>query len=104
MRTPVCEVLGIEQPVIQAPVGSAAVPRLAAAVSHAGALGMVALTWTASAAGGASQTAALMQRPFGGHLVLQWGQLRRLHPAPKAGMRCVAALFRVHLALSPPTP
>ena len=38
MRTPVCKVLGIEQPIVQAPVGPAAVPRLAAAVSDAGAL------------------------------------------------------------------
>ena len=45
MRTPVCGLLGIEQPIVQAPIGSAAVPRLAAAVSNAGALGMVALWW-----------------------------------------------------------
>ncbi len=43
MTTPVCEMLGIEQPIVQAPM--AAVPRLAAAVSDAGALGMVTLTW-----------------------------------------------------------
>ena len=39
MRTPVCGVLGIEQPIVQAPIGTAAVPRMAAAVSNAGALG-----------------------------------------------------------------
>ena len=39
MRTPVCELLGIEQPIVLAPM--VAVPRLAAAVSNAGALGMV---------------------------------------------------------------
>ena len=43
VATPVCEMLGIEQPIVQAPM--AAVPRLAAAVSNAGALGMVTLTW-----------------------------------------------------------
>jgi NAD(P)H-dependent flavin oxidoreductase YrpB (nitropropane dioxygenase family) len=42
-RTPVCELLGIEQPIVQAPM--AAIPRLAAAVSNAGALGMLTLTW-----------------------------------------------------------
>ncbi|TMM18712.1 MAG: nitronate monooxygenase, partial [Actinobacteria bacterium] len=38
MRTHVCEILGIERPIVQAPM--AAVPELAAAVSNAGALGM----------------------------------------------------------------
>ena len=33
-------------PVVQAPVGSAATPALAAAVSHAGGLGGLALTWS----------------------------------------------------------
>ena len=41
MRTPVCELLGIEQPIVQAPMS--AVSGLAAAVSNAGALGMLAL-------------------------------------------------------------
>ena len=36
--------LGIEQPIVQAPM--AAIPQLAAAVSNAGALGMVTLTWS----------------------------------------------------------
>ena len=44
MRTPVCELLGIEQPIVLAPM--VAVPSLAAAVSNAGALGMVTLTWS----------------------------------------------------------
>src|SRR5579859_6316502 len=90
MRTPVCEMLGIEQPIVQAPVGSAAVPRLAAAVSEAGALGMVALTWTADVAGVVGQTAALTGRPFGGNLVLQWDQHRRLDQALGAGLRIVS--------------
>ena len=90
MRTPVCEMLGIEQPIVQAPVGSAAVPRLAAAVSEAGALGMLALTWTADVAGVVGQTAALTERPFGGNLVLEWDQHRRLDQALGAGLRIVS--------------
>jgi nitronate monooxygenase len=35
----------MEESIVQAPIGTAAVPRLAAAVSNAGALGMVALSW-----------------------------------------------------------
>ena len=49
MRTGVCELLGIEQPIVLAPM--VAVPSLAAAVSNAGALGMVTLT-RGGAAGG----------------------------------------------------
>ncbi len=38
-RTPVTELLGIEHPILQAPMASAATPALAAAVSEAGGLG-----------------------------------------------------------------
>ena len=90
MRTPVCVLLGIEQPIVQAPVGSAAVPRLAAAVSNAGALGMVSLTWAADVASVIRETAALTSRPFGGNLVLAWDQHRRLDDALEAGLRIVS--------------
>jgi len=90
VRTPVCELLGIEQPIVQAPVGPAAVPRLAAAVSDAGALGMVSLTWTADTASAVRETAALTSRPFGGNLVLAWDQHRRLDDALEAGLRIVS--------------
>jgi nitronate monooxygenase len=90
VRTPVCGLLGIEQPVVQAPVGPAAVPRLAAAVSNAGALGMVSLSWAADVAGVIGETAALTGRPFGGNLVLEWDQHRRLDQALEAGLRIVS--------------
>ena len=44
VTTPLCELLGIEQPIVQAPMSD--IPPLAAAVSNAGALGMVTLTWS----------------------------------------------------------
>ena len=59
MRTPVRELLGIEQPVVQAPIGTATVPRLAAAVSNAGALGMVGLSWAADVSGVIGETTVL---------------------------------------------
>ena len=65
MRTPVCELLGIEQPIVLAPM--VAVPRLAAAVSNAGALGMLTLTWSDDVGavvrddGGADRAAVLRQ-------------------------------------------
>ena len=45
LRTELCYQLGVRLPILQAPVGSAAGPELAAAVSEAGGLGMLALTW-----------------------------------------------------------
>ena len=90
VRTPVCELLGIEQPIVQAPIGPAAVPRLAAAVSNAGALGMLSLAWTADVSRVVAQTAELTSRPFGGNLVLAWDQHRWLDQALQAGLRIVS--------------
>lgn len=45
MLTPLCEDLRIEYPIVQAPIGSATCPRLAAAVSESGGLGHLAVTW-----------------------------------------------------------
>ena len=43
LRTALCERLGIALPIIQAPMGGAVGPAMAAAVSNAGALGMLAM-------------------------------------------------------------
>ena len=91
MRTRVCELLGIEHPIVQAPM--AAVPQLAAAVSNAGALGMVTLTWSTPVAGVVRETAALTDRPFGGNLVLAADQHRRLDEALEAGLRIVSLFW-----------
>ncbi len=88
MQTPICELLGIQQAIVQAPM--AAVPELAAAVSNAGALGMVALTWSTPAGDVVRQTKALTDRPFGGNLVLASDQHRRLDDALHAGLRIVS--------------
>lgn len=45
MNTTLTDALGLEVPIVQAPVGSATCPALAAAVADAGALGMLAVTW-----------------------------------------------------------
>jgi nitronate monooxygenase len=91
VRTPVCELLGIEQPIVQAPM--VAVPELAAAVSNAGALGMLTLTWSTPAGDVVRETAALTDRPFGGNLVLTSDQHRRLDEALEAGLRIVSFFF-----------
>jgi nitronate monooxygenase len=91
VRTPVCELLGIEQPIVQAPMS--AVPELAAAVSNAGALGMLALTWSSPAGDPVRETAALTDRPFGGNLILDSDQHRRLDEALEAGLRIVSLFW-----------
>jgi nitronate monooxygenase len=91
VSTPVCELLGIERPIVQAPM--AAVPRLAAAVSNAGALGMVTLTWSADAGAVVRETAALTARPFGGNFVLTEDHHRRLGQALGAGLRIVSFMW-----------
>jgi nitronate monooxygenase len=83
--------LGIEQPVVQAPM--AAIPPLAAAVSNAGALGMVTLTWSDDAGAVVRETAGLTTRPFGGNLVLTDDQHRRLDQALDAGLRIVSFMW-----------
>jgi len=45
-RTELCDLLDIQVPIVQAPIGSASAPELAAAVANAGGLGMLALTWS----------------------------------------------------------
>ncbi|WP_306061393.1 NAD(P)H-dependent flavin oxidoreductase [Natronococcus wangiae] len=50
LTTPLTDVLGLDVPIVQAPVGSATCPALAATVADAGALGMLAVTWRDEAA------------------------------------------------------
>jgi nitronate monooxygenase len=45
LRTALTDALGLDVPIVQAPIGSATCPALAAAVADAGGLGMVAVTW-----------------------------------------------------------
>jgi nitronate monooxygenase len=91
MRTPLCELLGIERPIVQAPMSD--ITGLAAAVSNAGALGMVTLTWSDDVRAVVRKTAALTTRPFGGNLVLTEDRHRRLDQALDAGLRIVSFFY-----------
>jgi len=66
MHNRFCELLGVDIPILQAPTASIAGPELAAAVSAAGALGAMGLTWTLPDAGAAQvrQVRAATERPF----------------------------------------
>ena len=91
MATPVCEMLGIEQPIVQAPMAD--VPRLAAAVSNAGALGMVTLTWSADVGASVHEVAALTARPFGGNFILTEDHHHHLDQALEAGLRIASFMW-----------
>lgn len=80
LTNPLCGRLGLDYPIIQAPVGSASCPELAAAVANAGGLGMLAGSWLApdDLAAAIEQTRRLTARSFGVNLVLEWDQSERL--------------------------
>jgi NAD(P)H-dependent flavin oxidoreductase YrpB (nitropropane dioxygenase family) len=90
-RTPVCELLGIERPIVLAPL--AADPRLPAAVSNAGGLGSLGLSWADDAGDVVRDTAALTDRPFAGNFVLASDQRRRVDQALSAGLRIVSLIW-----------
>jgi NAD(P)H-dependent flavin oxidoreductase YrpB (nitropropane dioxygenase family) len=92
MRTPLCNLLGIEHPVVLAPMGGAVGPQLAAAVSNAGGLGVLPLTWSAGT-GVIHETQELTSRPFGGNLILEWDQHERLDALLEAGLRIVSLFW-----------
>ena len=91
IQTPVCELLGIERPIVEAPL--AADPRLPAAVSNAGGLGTLGLGWAGDAGEVVRQTAALTERPFAGNFVLAFDQHRRIDQALSAGLRIVSLFW-----------
>jgi nitronate monooxygenase len=88
LRTPVCELLGIDQPIVLAPMVS--IPELAAAVSNAGGLGMLTLTWSDDVGAVVRETAELTSRPFCGNLVLTEDRHHRLDQALDAGLGVVS--------------
>jgi nitronate monooxygenase len=90
-EAPLLNLLGIEHPIVEAPL--AADPRLPAAVSNAGALGMLGLSWADDAGEVVRETAALTDRPIGGNFVLTSDQHRRVDQALAAGLRIVSFIW-----------
>jgi NAD(P)H-dependent flavin oxidoreductase YrpB (nitropropane dioxygenase family) len=95
LMTPLCRKLELTAPVVQAPVGSATTPELAAAVSNAGGLGMLALTWTPprSVAERIRATRALTDRPFGVNLILEWAQDERIEACAEESVAAVSTFW-----------
>jgi len=101
MKTALCTRLGIELPIIQAPMGGAAGPVLAAAVSNAGGLGMLPL-WRADIETLRRQireTRAQTQQPFGINLNLDFPQEERLAVCLEESVPVISFFWRDPSAL-----
>jgi NAD(P)H-dependent flavin oxidoreductase YrpB (nitropropane dioxygenase family) len=92
LATDFTRLASIDLPIVQAPIGSATTPELAAAVSNAGGLGMLSLTWRSpnEARELIRQTRALTDRPFGVNLVLLWDVTERLNIALEEGVPIIS--------------
>ncbi len=92
IETAVTRLLGLEAPIVQAPIGGLSNPRLAAAVSNAGGLGMIAMTWLTpdEIRAAVAETRALTSGPFGVNLIIDEPQEERLAVVLEAGVKIVS--------------
>lgn len=90
-----CGLLGIDVPVVQAPVGSATTPELVAAVSGAGGLGMLSLTWTGpdKALRRIRRIRELTDRPFAVNFVLEFPIEDRLELCLAEGVPVISTFW-----------
>ncbi|MGH2477164.1 MAG: NAD(P)H-dependent flavin oxidoreductase [Candidatus Limnocylindrales bacterium] len=97
--TVLCDVLGIEYPVLQSGMGGVAGPALAAEVSNAGGLGIVAGTLTAPDVlrDAIRQVRSLTDRPFGVNLLL----LPEVRHPVSTDLLADATVAAVHRTLNP---
>lgn len=84
--------LGVELPILQAPIGAIASPELAAAVSEAGALGHLACTWREphDLADLLRRMDGLTGKPFGANFVLDFPVEERLTIALDYGVQVIS--------------
>jgi NAD(P)H-dependent flavin oxidoreductase YrpB (nitropropane dioxygenase family) len=103
MRTAFCKRVGVELPIIQAPMGGAVGPALAAAVSSSGGLGMLVL-WRAdldTVRRQIRETRALTSKPFGVNLNLAFPQQERLEVCLEERVPVISFFWRDPSALVP---
>jgi NAD(P)H-dependent flavin oxidoreductase YrpB (nitropropane dioxygenase family) len=97
MKTQACDKLGIDIPILQAPMQGAVGPRLAAAVSNAGAMGMLA-PWASDldvVRREIRQTQALTDRPFAVNLNPEFPQNQRLEICLQEGVRVISFFWQL---------
>lgn len=91
LATRLCEAFDVRYPIVQAPIGGLTTPALAAAVSDAGGLGTLAVTWhdPEETADRIERTRELTDRPFAVNLVLD--ERTTIHPTDEHLAACLAA-------------
>ncbi|HKB84394.1 MAG TPA: nitronate monooxygenase [Burkholderiales bacterium] len=91
----IAELLSIRYPIFQAPMGRTAPPRLAAAVTNAGGLGMLGTSWDAPRVMREKirATQALTHGPFAVNLAMPWDQHERLDIALEEGVKAVSLFW-----------
>lgn len=103
MRNALCRKLGIEIPIIQAPMGGVAGPPLAAAVSNAGALGTLPL-WAVdieTLRRTIREMRALTTKPFAVNLNMEFSQEERLDVCLEEGVPVISFFWKDPAALIP---
>ena len=100
MTNTFCERVGIELPIVLAPMGGAVGPELTAAVSNAGGLGCIPLWYDdlATVRRQIGAIRALTSRPFAVNLNLNWPQEERLEACLEEGVKIISLFW----GLSPP--
>jgi NAD(P)H-dependent flavin oxidoreductase YrpB (nitropropane dioxygenase family) len=95
IRTSICDLLGIELPIIQAPISNATCPELAAAVSNSCGLGMLSVTWRQPDEIRAviRKTHSLTHQPFGINLVLETDVHDRLNICLEEGVKVISLFW-----------
>lgn len=96
MRTAFCELLGIDVPVVLAPMGGAVGPALAAAVSNAGGLGILPL-WRAEVEdlrSAVRRLRSLTAKPFAVNLNMEFPQEERLDACLEEGVPVISFFWR----------
>jgi nitronate monooxygenase len=96
MKTDVCERLGIDLPIILAPMGGAVGPELAAAVSNAGGLGILPL-WSAdldTLRDAIRKTRSLTSAPFAVNLNMEFAQEKRLEACLEEAVPIISFFWR----------
>ena len=95
MRTPLCDLLDIEVPIIQAAIGGITCPELASAVSGAGGLGTIAMTGRGADGTHAAieRTRALSNRPFAANFVLAYDVEVEIATSLEAGVPLISLFW-----------
>lgn len=105
LPTRLTDVLDLEHPIVQAPIGSATTPELAAAVANAGGLGTLAVTWREPAAAreAVKRAVTTADGPIGANVVVD-PDAGGFDPAKLIDAVLAADPDLVHLSFGDPAP